>query len=89
MGPRMGFEWRKANPPEPQAEEAPAEDSTLARTLTALEVVAAWRFVGLLKLDFSYDQAILLIDRPDVVHDAEALLARGCSTDFAFEELRP
>lgn len=48
------------------------------RILTAVEEVYATRYLRLLALHIDPDEAICLIDIPDIAHQAEALYAKGC-----------
>lgn len=47
----------------------------------------AHRTLGLLDLGFTLPQTVALAKRNDVVHEAQALLARGCPHEFVVEEL--
>jgi len=47
----------------------------------------AYRSTGLLDLGFNLSQTLLLAHRNDVVHEAEALLERGCPHEFVVQEL--
>lgn len=68
----------KKPPPEPEPEELGEDEYTREQR---------WRFVGLLDRGFAPQQAELMIDRPDVVHEAEALLAKGMPHEFVVNEL--
>lgn len=46
--------------------------------LDEFERVTKWRFEALLALDLTPDQAIGLIEIPDVVHAAKKLVDAGC-----------
>lgn len=47
----------------------------------------AYRTTGLLDLGFDLSQTLRLANRNDVVHDAQALLERGCPHEFVVNEL--
>lgn len=57
------------------------------RILTDIEEVFANRYIRLMALGLDPDQAILLIDIPDVAHQAELLYARGCPPNLIVELL--
>ena len=46
-----------------------------------------FRTIGLLDLGFTLDQALTLVERNDIVHEATALLERGCPHEFVVDEL--
>ena len=81
----MAILGRKPPTPEP----APEKKDPARRKLDGLEEVLAWRALGLLDLGFTIEQVLVLVNRPDVVHEAEALVARGCPLYFVFDELAP
>lgn len=66
-----------------------AKPAEMQRKLNGLEQTLAWRAIGLLDLGFTIQQVLVLVNRTDVVHDAEALIAKGCPIDFVFDELSP
>jgi len=56
-------------------------------SLAQLDEVVAWRTMGLIDLGFSLEQVARLVNRPDVVHEAERLLVHGAPHSFVTEEL--
>lgn len=48
------------------------------RILSDVEEIFAYRYIRLLALGLDPDEAIALIDIPDVAAQAESLYARGC-----------
>lgn len=46
--------------------------------ITEFDRLVRWRFEELVALGLAADEAISLIEIPDVVHDARNLVARGC-----------
>jgi len=42
------------------------------------EKVTRWRFDALVALGLQPDQALALVETPDIVHKAQALVDRGC-----------
>lgn len=71
---------RPPQKPEPTPQDEP--DPDLDRQLSELEQVVAWRAVGLLDRGFLIDDVLKLIKRPDVLHDVDALLSKGCPREF-------
>lgn len=57
------------------------------RLLTEVEEVYATRYVRLLALRIEPTDALQLINRPDIAHEAEALYARGCSPELIVQIL--
>lgn len=57
------------------------------RILSDVEEVYAHRYLRLLALHIEPDDAIRLIEIPDVAHAAEALYARGCPPGIIVELL--
>jgi hypothetical protein len=53
-----------------------------------VEEVFARRYLRLLALRIDPDQAIKLIDIPDIAHRAEALYAKGCPPDLIVQILK-
>lgn len=45
---------------------------------TEFERLVKWRFDALLELGLAPDEAISLVEKPDVVHEARELAERGC-----------
>lgn len=45
------------------------------------------RAQGLLDLGFTVEQTLLLVERTDIVHEAQALLERGWPHEFVVDEL--
>lgn len=76
------FGQRSAKPPEPEP-----EDESEDRPLSQLETTAAWRALGLLDLGFTISQVLVLVTKPDVVHEARDLIDAGCPVDTAFDIL--
>ena len=58
------------------------------RILSDVEEVYALRYLRLLALRIDPDDAIRLIEIPDVAHAAEALYARGCPPKLIVELLK-
>lgn len=76
--------------PDPKPKEPlPESNPEIDRQLSTLESLIAHRLIGLLDLGFSLEQSLRLTARPDVVHDAGDLLARGAPHSFVVEELAP
>lgn len=74
-------------PPPPQPKPEPELPPEPDRVLTDEEKVYATRYLRLLALRIEPNQAILLIDRPDIAAQAEALSARGCPPNLIVEIL--
>ena len=49
-----------------------------AKAPDEFEKLTRWRFDALVALGLQPDQAIALVDTPDIVHKAQALVDRGC-----------
>lgn len=64
--------------PNPKPEPEPDND----RDLTPDEEVFALRYIRLLALRISPDDALELISKPDVAAQAEALYAKGCPPEL-------
>jgi len=62
------------------------EPETVVLDERALQVFY-WRVGHLDELGFTLRQARRLASRPDIVHDAAALLAQGCPVSDAFDIL--
>ena len=78
------FGPRSAKPnPEPE----PEPEDELARQLSAMEKIVAWRALGLLELGFTLPQVLVLVHQQDVVHQAKKLLDAGCPAEIAFDLL--
>ena len=60
------------------AKQKPAAEPTEDKEFEQFERLMRWRFQALLKIGLAPDQAMALIEIPDVVHDAQALADRGC-----------
>lgn len=58
------------------------------RVLSEVEEVYANRYIRLLAIGLDPDQAISLIEIPDVAHQAEALYRRGCPPLLILELLK-
>jgi len=77
FGPRSA----KPNPePEPEPDE-------LTQQLSAMERVAAHRALGLLEMGFTLQQVLVLVAKPDIVHQAKDLIDAGCPVEIAFDIL--
>lgn len=85
MGPRLPtmFFSPQQKPPEPQAEPEPDIEEHLA----PLEAHVLFRARNLLALGFTVEQTLVLMLKPDITHDAEALVNHGCAVDIAFDIL--
>jgi hypothetical protein len=59
-----------------------------SKELDEFESVTRWRFDALRELGFQPDQAISLIEIPDVVHSVQALIDRGCPPNIIVSLLR-
>ena len=70
--------------PKPKPEPEPEPD----RILTAVEETLAYRYIRLLALGLDPDQAIALIEIPDVAAQAERLYAKGCPPELILELLK-
>ena len=60
---------------------------TLEPKLNEQRRLLAYRSICLLELGFSLEQTLLLANRNDVVHEAEALLERGWPHEWVADEL--
>lgn len=75
----------RANEPPTKTPEPPPEPD---RVLSSVEEVFAIRYIRLLALGIDPDEAIRLIDKPDVAHEAEALYEQGCPPHLIVELLK-
>lgn len=81
---------RPQKKPEPlPVEPNEIEDDELERKLEMLDPTLARRAKRLLDMDFTLEQVMALVRIPDIAHDAEALIDKGCSPDVAFDILAP
>lgn len=60
---------------------APKQSGKIKKS-TEFERLTRWRFEALLALGLAPDQAIALIETPDIVHSAQELADRGCPPKF-------
>lgn len=67
-----------AKKPEPEPE----------RALSAVEEIFAYRYIRLLALGLDPDEAVALIDIPDVAAEAERLYANGCPPNLILKLLK-
>jgi hypothetical protein len=75
--------------PTPLREPDELEDEDLQRKLNLLEKTLAYRAIALLDMKFTLEQVMVLVHTPDIVHEAEPLIANGCEPDTAFDILSP
>jgi hypothetical protein len=71
----------------PLAKAEPKPPPEPDRILSDVEEVYAVRYIRLLAVGIHPDEAISLIDIPDVAHQAERLYAKGCPPDLIVEIL--
>lgn len=71
--------------PRPQPKQPEPEPE---RDLTPVEELYAHRFLSLLALHIHPDDALRLIEIPDVAHEAERLYAKGCPPALIYELLK-
>jgi hypothetical protein len=75
--------------PTPLREPDELDDADLERKLNLLEKTLAYRAIALLDMKFTLEQVMVLVHTPDIVHEAEPLIANGCEPDTAFDILSP
>jgi hypothetical protein len=75
--------------PTPLREPDELDDADLERKLNLLEKTLAYRAIALLDMKFTLEQVMVLVHTPDIVHQAEPLIANGCEPDTAFDILSP
>jgi hypothetical protein len=60
----------------------PKKPEKATKDFDDFERVTRWRYDALIKMGLKPDQAIALIELPDVAHAAKALADRGCPPDL-------
>lgn len=74
--------------PGKKPKQEPPPEPTPSRRLTEFEEIAAWRYLMLLDLKFTPDDALHLLLNPRFDwHEAKRLLDKGCSHDIVIRLL--